>query len=154
MSDALNALYKAISNRLGGANALWGDRVRPEYIPSTDPRPAIVFGLVSGGDNSKLRQRDPSYLIDIKIITASDGQNASRDAMAGAGFITDLVNNQGSQDVDDNNVATSRAMSGDTEWEITTITQGARIHIVDNWSKNGIAVYHSGHEFLVTMEEL
>jgi hypothetical protein len=154
MSDALKALYEALYTRMFKANPLWDDRVRPEYIPSTDTRPVIVYSNVTGGEKNRIRKRDPTFLIDVKIITSSDNENANRDAMDGAGFITDLIDNQGSQDVDVNGDPTDRAITGDDEWVITTITQGMRIHVVDNWSRNGVAVYHSGHEFKVTMEAI
>lgn len=154
MSDALATLYESIHSRLLNANPLWEDRVESEYIPTDNARPVIVYGFVAGGENNDIRKRDPSYLLDIKIITSSDNQNANEDAMAGAGFITDLIDNQGSQDVGSDGNATDRAMTGNAEWLIRTITQGTRIHVVDNWSKNGIAVYHSGHEFMIRMEEI
>lgn len=154
MSDALNALFEALYSRLVDANPLWEDRVRPEYIPGSDARPVIVYSWAGGGDQNNIYKRDPTFSVDIKIITSSDNQNANADAMAGAGFITDLIDNQGSQDVGSDLQATDRAVTGDDEWVITTITQGMRIHVVDNWSKNTVAVYHSGHEFTVTMEEL
>jgi hypothetical protein len=156
LSDSLEALFKAIRRQLKGANALWGDRVRPEYIPGRDIQPTIVYSWAGGGEILTTRRREANYTIDIKIITSNehDNQNANVDAMAGARFISKLINNQGSQDQDSDGNTGLGEITGDDEWVITTITQGMRIHVVDNWSTNGVAVYHSGHEFTVTMEEV
>ena len=156
MSDPLLILYESLRGRLLNASTLWEDRVRPDYIPTTDARPVIVYSLVVGGDKHLINRHDPTFLVDVKIITSNQNkqQNAAQDAMVGAGLIADLIDNQGSQDVDRNGDATDRAMSGDDDWAITTVTQGMRIHIVDNWSQNGVAVYHSGHEYTITMEEV
>ena len=149
MTDALQALFTALSGRLKNANSLWEDRVSPEYIRGTYKRPSIVFHWAGGGDQNRIAKRDPTFVIDIQMIAET-----SRDSMAGARFITDLVNNQGSQDTDENGDPTDRAISGDDEWVITTITQGLRIHVVDNWERNAQAVTHSGHEFRFRMEAL
>ena len=149
MSDPLQALFTALSSRLKNANPLWEDRVSPEYIRGTYARPSIVFHWAGGGDTNRIAKRAPVFVIDVQMIA-----EISREAMAGARFISDLVRNQGSQDTDENGDATERAISGDEEWLITTITQGLRIHVVDNWGTNAKAVYHSGHEFTITMEAL
>ncbi len=154
MSDPLQALYEALESRLVNGSVLWDDRVRPEYIPPNDGRPAIVYGLVAGGDKNDISKRDPTYLVDVKIITSGNNQNAARDAMTGAGIITDLVKDQGSQDVDENGDPTDRAITGNDEWVINTITQGTRIHVVDDWTNVGVAIYHSGHEYTIVMEAI
>lgn len=152
MTDPLEALYKAIAGRLRGGNPLWDDRVYPEFAPGPAERPLIVYSHVGGGEENRIRPRDPTYVIDIKCITS--GENAPANAMSAAGFITELIDNQGSQDVDENGDPTDRAVSGDDEWAILTITQGVRIHVVDNWSTNGPPVYHSGHDFTIVMEAI
>lgn len=152
MSDPLKALYEALYTQLDGAHNLWDDRVRPEYIPGGDERPAIVYSHVGGGDNHRLRQRDPIFVVDVKCVAS--GENARVNSMTAAGVITDLLNNQGSQDLDANGDSGNGEVTGNDEWAILTITQGMRLHIVDNWSTNGVAIYHSGHEYTITMEAI
>ena len=156
MSDPLKTLYESLSRRLDGANTLWDDRVFPDFIPGREDRPSVVFNQVVGGETNNSRRDQPEYLLDIKIITSNqDGQqNAAAGAMSGAGFLSDLIKDQGSQGVDGNGDPTERAITGDDEWVITTITQQNRIHFVDDWTKIGVANYHSGHEYRIMMEEL
>lgn len=152
MSDPLKALFEAIYGQLNGASVLWDDRVRPEYIPGTDERPVIRYSHVGGGDDNRLRQRDPIFTIDVMCIAS--GENANQNAMDAAGFITELLDNQGSQDLDENGDPGNGQVTGNDDWAILTITQSTRIHVVDNWSMNGVAVYHSGHEYIVAMEAI
>lgn len=150
MSDALKTLWESLRTQLASGDSIWDSRMFPDYAPAGADRPLIVYSLIGGGEDNQIHKSDPEYFIDVKCITS--GENANLDALTGAGEISDLLNNQGSQDIDDN--GDPGVVTGDKNWVITTITQGLRIHQVDNWSENSVAIYHSGHEFRVTMEEL
>jgi hypothetical protein len=157
VSDPLDVLFQSIVSALSGASAIWEDRVSPEYIKDTDTRPAVVYTHVGGGEDNDIRLSDPTYVIDVQCVAANSNEdpvvtNANRKVLDAASEITRLLDNQGSQDVDNDRNPTATIV-GDDSYVITTITQGIRIHNVGNL-ENGQPVYNSGHEFTITMEEL
>lgn len=149
LNDPLDTLYQAIRDQLSG-NQPWDNRIFPDVARGGELRPLIVFSKVTGGDSNRFAQRTPSFLIDVKCITA--GESADDEAMKGAAAISRLLNNQGAQNIDEN--GDPGVVSGDDDWLIKTIVQQGRIHEVDDWTKIGQFIYHSGHEFKIEMEDI
>jgi len=148
MADALDSLYRAIKAQLDD-NIPWGHEVYPDAAPSWAVRPLVIFNRVAGGDTNRIAYESDRFMIDVKCI--ADGENGYINAVAGAAMISELLKDNGYQDIDDD--GNNGTVAGDDVYLIKTITREARIHELDDLEKVGEYVFYSGHTFTIEMEE-
>tara|TARA_S200002703_G_scaffold154303_3_gene156906 strand:+ start:1153 stop:1569 length:417 start_codon:yes stop_codon:yes gene_type:complete len=136
--SALSTLYSSIFARLTN-DPIWSDRVYPDMVPANKIRPYVVYFITAGGESNTLKKDDAEFIIAVKCVSTKLSESLS-----GSSRISELLNNQGSQD--------SGLVSGDSDWIIKTITQGRVIQDVE-MIKNSIPLYNSGQMFRITMEK-
>lgn len=136
MSERLNieALYEALHIALG---ALCDGRVYPLVAPAKDT-PYITYSFTAGGSTDRRKRENSTLILTVKCVS-----NDLIEALAGGRDIRDLLRDKGDQE--------STTLPTDTEWRITTVTQGALIHYAEEW-QSGEILYHAGHDYTFTME--
>lgn len=137
--SALASLYAAVRRALLNDEE-WANRVFPDVVPAEIARPYAVLFWVAGGEDNQTKRQDARITLTVKCV--ADNMGAS---MRGAGRISELFNDQGSQD--GGNIA------GDGNWLITTITQGRIVHLVEMF-EGAQPIYHDGHQFEFDMERI
>lgn len=139
MSDALAALYETIYTGLVG-DVECGDRAYPDMIPANVQRPYFTWFFVAGGEENAVKHQDAIITVTIKCVAETLPQ-----ALRGAGRISETFNDRGGQECGN--------VTGIGEWQILTVTQGRRVHLVETF-ENARPIYHSGHQFEFVMERV
>lgn len=132
----LQASYTVLHNHLGG---LYAGRVYPDIAPAGAEYPLVVYGFQGGGETDRRKRENSTITLVIKCVSQH-----LEEAFAGSMLIGDLLRDQGSQE--------GNTLPSDPEWEITTVSQGVIVHMVEVWKENGQIFYHSGHQYTFTME--
>jgi hypothetical protein len=146
--DSLQTLYEALYVTLAGANVIWGNRVFPDQAGAKAPRPYVLYNQVSGSELNLTHNQDPEYTIQVKCVAGGgEAGQTMFTAMDGAAAISELLNDKGAQDRNDG----TGLIVGDDDWEITTITQDIRVHLVDPF-REAAPIYHEGHQFVIRMQ--
>lgn len=134
----IEAVYAALHSHLIG---LCGGRVYPDLAPVGTTSPFVVYSFESGG-NTDRRNRDNSTLtLLIKCIA-----DRLEDSFSVARQIRDLLQDNGTQG--------TNTLPVNAEWEITTVTQGLLIHIVETYDNSSLILYHTGHQYAFNLEKL
>lgn len=131
----IEALYAALHIHLGG---LCEGRVFPDIAPADAAYPVVTYGIQGGGEENRRRRENSTLVLVVKCIATK-----LEDAFAVARQIRDLLRDQGSQESD--------TLPHDSDWDITTVSQGLLMHMVETW-KDGRMIYHTGHQYTFTME--
>jgi hypothetical protein len=132
---AIEALYGAMHIHLVG---LCQGRVFPDLAPADAAYPLIVYGFESGGETDVRRREGSSLTLVVKCVAEELDH-----AFINARLIRDALRDAGEQEGD--------ALPHDSEWCITTVSQGLLVHMVEVW-KDGHAFYHTGHQYSFTLE--
>lgn len=142
--DAERALLRAYGARLEPD----GQSVYPVFsgqAPARQARPFIVIGFGAGGRAWKTRTKDAAITIDA-VCVADDLLTA----LAGAAYISERLENSGSQDYG----ANAGALVGGNWWEITTVTEGGKIAFDEQISGGSDVIYHRGAQYDNNMERI
>ncbi len=131
----LEALYGVLHIHLGG---LCGGRVFPNIAPAGAEYPVIVYAFQGGGETDRRRRENGTLTLVVKCIALH-----LEDSFAVAQQIRDVLRDQGSQE--------GNTLPTDSDWHITTVSQGALVHYVEMW-KSGEIFYHTGSQYEFTME--
>ena len=134
----LQALMKAVWNRLAAGSYIWNTRVSETPQPTWD-KPYCQVYYISGTESNFLREQDAEFELGIKVIASDQAQS-----MAGAAQVIEALNDQGVQDLP------TSALDGGTDWEISTSTQTRIIHMVEPF-QNAVNIYHDGGVFSFVM---
>lgn len=132
------ALMKAVFNRLASPSYIWGTKVSEVIQPNWD-KPYCQVYFVSGEEPNNLRAQDATFELGVKCIAEDQAQS-----MVGAAQIIEALNDQGVQDLP------TTALSGGSDWQIATSTQGRMIHMIEMFS-GAQPIYHDGaiYEFVL-----
>ena len=136
--DSLNVALLAVEYALDN-HPLWASRIHFGNVPPEEDYPYIWVIFQGGGDRNEDFHSDPLYTLAVTI--SSDDQ---QEALHGKGYILDLLNDRGRQDV-------NPTISGMNGWVIRTITAASAIYMEDPID-NAARVYRAGYQFLFNME--
>ena len=139
---AFQALMRAIRQQAVETSELWGQNAFPDFAPSGIALPYLIAFWMAGGEANWRVTQDADFVIGIKVVSKSQAE-----AFIGAQRISELFNDQGTQDRGTN------TLSGGANWKITTATQGQVIHLVEQVS-GATPLYHEGHRFAFHLEPL
>lgn len=134
---ALWALYQGLYSTLNGANSLWADRVFPDVAPTWAEveQGYLLFFWTGGGEGNVVVEQDAHLMLTIKAVS-----DQLEDAMKMAAAVSALLNDKGTQET------TTPAVSATPDWEVTAITQGRAVHMVERFSES-VMLYHEGASF-------
>lgn len=137
MSNSLDieALYRTLHPHLG---SLCEGRVFPLVAPARTVTPFVIYGFEGGGETDRRKRENSSLILVIKCVGTR-----LEDTFLNARLIRDLLRDQGEQE--------GNTLPLDAEWHITTVSQGALVHMVEVW-ESGDIFYHTGHQYTFTME--
>lgn len=120
-------------------------RVFSGQAPAKEPRPYIVLSYGGGGRAWKTRTKDAAITMDA-VCVADDLTTA----LAGAAYISERLENSGSQDYG----ANKATAQGGTYWEITTVTEGEKIAFDEPINAGAEVIYHRGAQYDNNMERI
>jgi hypothetical protein len=132
----IEVLYTVLKIALG---SLCDGRVFPMIAPAKTPDPFIVYSFESGGEADRRRRENSTLTLVIKCIART-----LEGSLQNGRLIRDLLRDQGDQE-------TGSTLPTDDEWRITTVSQGALVHMVEVW-EDGTVFFHTGHQYTFTME--
>jgi hypothetical protein len=136
MKTAEEFLHRTLVSLLsGGAYNVYSD-----LAPAGAPMPFLVFNIVGGGEqNVRGDRQDARFIIAVRCIALK-----AQDALTGSAFISQCLNDVGSQD--------RRPIAVmDTDWIITTMTQNDAVSMT-NLYEGATWEYTRGAQFEVVME--
>lgn len=140
MADGLGACFKACKRALDG-QSIWDNRVYMDFAPASVARPYVVYQVVSALEESlTTAQSSPRIVLQVQVIC-----DTAAEAITGADAIRSIFDDAGKLD--------GGAVTGDSDYQINTITAGTRFHQVEHVG-DGTQVYHAGYDFEFIMEAL
>lgn len=137
MSSKLNleALFSVLHIHLG---SLCNGRAFPYVAPPSAVMPYVVYSFMGGGETDRRRKENSTLILSVKGVSGH-----LEEALSTARLIRDLLRYQGDQE--------DNTLPLDSEWRITTVSQGVLIDMVEIW-EDGTTFYHSGSQYTFTME--
>jgi len=132
-------LNSSIRTRLGSGE-VWASRVYPDMAPDGTSMPYVIFTVAGGGNSDFTPDRDNAELrVLIKAVS-----NGKASTVSAAARISALLKDQGAQE--------GGAVSGDSNWIITTISEREMVDMTE--FTNGQRFYHCGAYYEFVMEAL
>lgn len=139
---ALEALYRAVGQRLTAQSEIWAERAYPDLAPKGTPRPYVLFAWAGGGEINQLTRQDAEIVLT--VVCFADKLDV---AFRGAGRISALLNDA---DLSNGTAGTPPALDGGADWQIIHVNQEQIVHLIE--LVDGAWVYREGHRFRVLME--
>lgn len=134
--QAIQALTQQLNTVLAGLYPVY-----PIIAPANADMPFITHSIQTGGeDNRRGDRQDASFTVLVKCLAST-----STEAFAGVQWISDRLNDRGTQD----RLNWLGAMPAG--WTITTCTQGEAVMLTELY-QNTAWIYHAGYQFNIVME--
>lgn len=138
LETPIGAVYAALTARLTGYSALWGDQVYTRFAPVRAALPYVVSWRVGGGLLPGLRS--VHELVVASVVYAATFAQANQGALA----LSTALRDSGNQD--------RRTAFGVLKgWSIVTVTEGQSLEDAETRS-DGVQVFWNGSEFTWRLE--
>jgi hypothetical protein len=139
---ALQACQKAVATQLrGNGSEMWGVKVRVSLTKPNTDYPYLIYFWSGGGEANTIIARDAEFRMSVKVVSSKMAE-----AMQGKQRISELLNDQGEQEV------TTGYLDGGADWKILTCTEEDTIYVPE-FKSNTRTIYHVGAIFRIAMQE-